>query len=133
MSFSIPSFIEAISFSSIVINHAASTAPKELTTIHEGTPEFKEAVRSMAEECLLFRYHDIYYNIPVKDGQLVFYVTRGSHIGVVAGWENALNCDFGINKPEYHEVESVVVGEQLVRKAIEEGKVEMVDPWVSCN
>jgi hypothetical protein len=64
MSFRIPFFIEAISCSSIVINHAASTAPKELTTIHEGTPEFKETVRSMAEECLLFRYHDIYYNIP---------------------------------------------------------------------
>ncbi|KAG2352678.1 hypothetical protein BDR07DRAFT_1497864 [Suillus spraguei] len=129
MSVKVPFFIKCISFSPIAVNNAVSTAPKELTFIYHGTPEFEQAARLMADECLLSYYNGVYYNLP--DKQLLFYVIRGSHIGVVAGWENTLNCVLGVNKPEYHDVVSIVLGEQLVREAIDKGQVEMVDSWGS--
>ncbi|KAG1891890.1 uncharacterized protein F5891DRAFT_986449 [Suillus fuscotomentosus] len=121
MPFEIPFIIECVyPLMSIDVNHAVSTASPELTTIH-------------ADECLLHCYKGVYYNIPVqvKSRQLLFYVICGSHIGVMAGWENALNCVLGIANPDYREVESVALGEQLVREAIDQGRIEMVEPVLS--
>ncbi|KAG1796135.1 hypothetical protein EV424DRAFT_1353251 [Suillus variegatus] len=110
-----------------------STASPELATIHAGSSNFHDVVRSLADECLLHCYKGVYYNIlaQVKTRQLLFYVIRGSHIGVMAGWENALNCVLGIANPNYREVESVALGEQLVREAINQGRIEMVEPVLS--
>ncbi|KAG1801273.1 hypothetical protein EV424DRAFT_1351937 [Suillus variegatus] len=109
------------------IEEMFSTASPELATIHAGSSNFHDVVRSLADKCLLHCYKGIYYNIPaqVKTRQLLFYVIRGSHIGVMAGWENTLNCVLGVANPDYHEVESVALGEQLVREAIDQGRIEM--------
>lgn len=42
-----------------------------------------------------------------------------------------MNCVLGVANPDYHEVESVALGEQLVREAIDQGRIEMVEPWAS--
>ncbi|KAG1789965.1 uncharacterized protein HD556DRAFT_1310959 [Suillus plorans] len=135
MSFKIPFFIESVHSSSYVyVNHAVSTAAPDVSTVHKHSLHYQAVVRSIADESLLHCYKGVYYNMPaeVKDGQSLFYVVRGSYIGVMAGCttrENALNCVLGVNEPAYHEVESVVIGEQRVREAIDQGIVEMVEPW----
>ncbi|KAG2114304.1 uncharacterized protein F5147DRAFT_770282 [Suillus discolor] len=106
MSTAIPFVIERVFFSPQVIflNGALSTARPELTAV--------------------------FYNIPVqvKPSQMVFCVMRGAHIGVVAGWENALNCVLGVTDAVYYDVDSVAIGEEKVRIAIDEGHIEMVEP-----
>ncbi|KAG2342078.1 hypothetical protein BDR05DRAFT_1001335 [Suillus weaverae] len=139
MPFEIPFFIEGVYYqssyhqTSIQINSAVSTAPPKLITIHEGSSNFNDAARSLADKCLLHCYKGVYYNIPVRVNhkQLLFYVIRSSHIGIIAGWENALNCVLGVKNANYREVESIAIGEQLVREAIDQGRVEMVEPWAS--
>ncbi|KAG2043861.1 hypothetical protein BDR03DRAFT_1005075 [Suillus americanus] len=89
MPFEIPFIIECVyPLTSIDVNHAVSTASPELATIHAGSSNFHDVVRSLADECLLHCYKGVYYNIPaqVKTRQLLFYVICGSHIGVMAGW-----------------------------------------------
>ncbi|KAG2737958.1 hypothetical protein P692DRAFT_201874375 [Suillus brevipes Sb2] len=130
-----PFFIERVFTSSsppvVFVNRALSTASPEFTIINHNHPEFENAVRSRADDSVLHVYKDVFYNIPVqvKPSQSMFYVTRGSHIGVVAGWENALNCVLGVAGAVYHEVESVAIGEEKVRIAIDEGRIKMVEPW----
>ncbi|KAG1787161.1 uncharacterized protein HD556DRAFT_1449090 [Suillus plorans] len=129
----VPFFIEGLRIpSSIQINNAVSTAPPNLITVYQGSSDFQDAARSLADadECRLHCYKGIYYNIPVRiKRKQFFYIVRGSHIGVVAGWEDALNCVLGVPNAEYHEVESIAIGERLLREAIDQGKVEMVEPW----
>jgi hypothetical protein len=43
--------------------------------------------------------------------------------------ENALNCVLGVAGAVYHEVESIAIGEEKVRIAIDEGRIKMVEPW----
>ncbi|KAG2107193.1 uncharacterized protein F5147DRAFT_653424 [Suillus discolor] len=111
MSFKIPFFIESVHSSSYVyVNHAVSTAAPDVSTIHK--------------DSLNYQAVGVYYNMPaeVKAGQSLFYVVCGSYVGVMAGCttrENALNCVLGVNEPAYHEVESVMIGEQWVREAID--------------
>ncbi|KAG2093336.1 uncharacterized protein F5147DRAFT_779391 [Suillus discolor] len=135
MSTAIPFVIERVFFSPQVIflNGALSTARPELTVINQNHPRFKNAVRSLADECVLHVYEAIFYNIPVqvKPSQMVFCVMCGAHIGVVAGWENALNCVLGATDAVYYDVDSVAIGEEKVRIAIDEGHIEMVEPWAS--
>jgi hypothetical protein len=45
--------------------------------------------------------------------------------------ENALNCILGVPDAVYHDVDSIAIGEEKVRIAINEGHIEMVEPWVS--
>ncbi|KAG2369171.1 hypothetical protein BDR07DRAFT_1477173 [Suillus spraguei] len=84
----------------------------------------------MADESVLHVYKDVFYNIPVqvKPTQSIFYVTHRSHIGVVAGWENILNCALGVTGAVYHDVDSIAIGEENVRIAIDEGRIHMVEP-----
>ncbi|KAG2074970.1 hypothetical protein BDR04DRAFT_1150790 [Suillus decipiens] len=62
---------------------------------------------------------------------MVFCVMCGAHIGVVAGLENALNCVLGVPDAVYYDVDSITIGEEKVRIAIDEGHIEMVEPWAS--
>ncbi|KAG0692599.1 hypothetical protein DFH29DRAFT_882260 [Suillus ampliporus] len=134
-SMTVPFFIERVFTSSsppvIFVNRALSTASPELTIIDQNHREFENAVRSRADESVLHVYKAVFYNIPVqvKPSQSIFYVTRGAHIGVVAGWENALNCVLGVAGAVYHDVESIAIGEEKVRIAIDEGRIQMVEPW----
>ncbi|KAG2358418.1 hypothetical protein BDR07DRAFT_1489460 [Suillus spraguei] len=128
----VPFFIEGIHIlSSIQINNAVSTAPPNIITVYEGSSDFEDLAQSLADECQLHCYKGVYYNIPVQiKRKQFFYVVCGSHIGIVAGWEDALNCVLGIQNAEYHEVESIAIGERLLWEAIDQGKVEMVEPWM---
>ncbi|KAG1853789.1 hypothetical protein C8R48DRAFT_776946 [Suillus tomentosus] len=136
----VPFFIERVFTSSplqqcIFINSAPSTARPELTVIRQNHPSFESVARSMADESVLHVYKSVFYNIPaqVKPSQSIFYVTRGTHIGVVAGWENALNCVMGVPGAAYFKVDSIAIGEEKIRAAIDEGCVEMVEPWVTSD
>ncbi|KAG2345650.1 hypothetical protein BDR05DRAFT_998259 [Suillus weaverae] len=117
----------------ILINGAPSTAKPDLTVIRRDHPAFGDAVRLMAEESVLHVYKTVFYNIPaqVKPSQSIFYVTHGTHISVVAGWENALNCVLGVTGAHYYDVDSTATGEGKVRAAIDEGRAEIVEPWAS--
>ncbi|KAG1879474.1 hypothetical protein C8R48DRAFT_668304 [Suillus tomentosus] len=58
--------------------------PEESVTVYEGSFEFDEAVYAMADECFIFSYLGIFYNMPAKhDLEPPFYcVTYGRYIGV---------------------------------------------------
>lgn len=58
--------------------------PEESVTVYEGSVEFDEAVYAMADECFIFSYRGIFYNMPAKhDLEPPFYcVTYGRYIGV---------------------------------------------------
>lgn len=64
----LPFFIECVFTSPsppvILVNHALSTASPELTVIDQNHREFKNAVRSMADESVLHVYKTVFYNIP---------------------------------------------------------------------
>lgn len=58
--------------------------PEESVTVYKGSAEFDEAVYAMADECFIFSYRGIFYNMPAKhDLEPPFYcVTYGRYIGV---------------------------------------------------
>lgn len=58
--------------------------PEEFETVYEGTIEFEEAANAMAEQCFLYSYQGVFYNMPTqRDLNPPFYcVTRGRYIGV---------------------------------------------------
>ncbi|KAG1904936.1 uncharacterized protein F5891DRAFT_976523 [Suillus fuscotomentosus] len=93
-------------------------------------PIFGEYDTLLSERCLVTQA--VFYNIPeVKPRQEVFCVTRGAYIGVVAGWENALNCILGVPGAVHYRVDSIAIGEEKIRNAIDEAHIEMVEPWAS--
>ncbi|KAG2361809.1 hypothetical protein BDR07DRAFT_1376929 [Suillus spraguei] len=115
----VPFFIEGLRIpSSIQINNAVSTAPPNLITVYQGSSDFQDAAQSLADadECRLHCYKGIYYNIP-------------------AGWEDALNCVLGIQNAEYHEVESIAIGERLLRELLIRAKWRWWNPghYFSCS
>ncbi|KAG1887639.1 hypothetical protein F4604DRAFT_1916439 [Suillus subluteus] len=135
MSMTIPFGIERVFTSPqvIFINGALSTGRPELTVINQNHPRYENAARSLADKSVLHVYKAAFYNIPVqvKPRQEVFCVTRGAYIGVVAGWENALNCVLGVPGAIHYPVDSIAIGEEKIINAIDEGCIEMVEPWAS--
>ncbi|KAG1797445.1 uncharacterized protein HD556DRAFT_1441002 [Suillus plorans] len=98
--------------------------PEEFVTVHEGSLEFEEAVNAMAEECFLYSYQGIFYNMPSqRDLEPPFYcVTQGRYIGVFPShiWDGV---KFELRTPgnrvaTYFTVRSLVLGEQKVHRAI---------------
>ncbi|KAG1876917.1 hypothetical protein BD769DRAFT_1675858 [Suillus cothurnatus] len=135
MSTTIPFVIEHVFTSPVVIfvNSALSTEKPELTVINKNHPRYDNAARSLADESVLHVYKAVFYNIPVqvKPRQEVFCVTRGAFIGLVAGWENALNCVLGVPGAVHFRVDSIASGEEIFRNAIDQGSIEMVEPWAT--
>ncbi|KAG1840123.1 hypothetical protein C8R48DRAFT_679666 [Suillus tomentosus] len=98
--------------------------PEEFVTVHEGSLEFEEAVNAMAEECFLYSYQGIFYNMPSqRDLEPPFYcVTQGRYIGVFPSyiWDGVkleLRTP-GNHVATYFTVRSPVLGEQKVHCAI---------------
>ncbi|KAG2028994.1 hypothetical protein BDR03DRAFT_1018975 [Suillus americanus] len=116
----------------VFVDNAPSTAEyPEILAVHEHTPDFLAASSAMAEECFLHRYLGVYYNIPAHGKQPPwkppFYcVTRGHVVGVLPSWEHALNAVLGVRNANYEEVETIAVGEEKVRQAIEKGEAAIV-------
>ncbi|KAG2111335.1 uncharacterized protein F5147DRAFT_772052 [Suillus discolor] len=116
----------------IFIDNTPSTAVcPEITAIHEHTAAFLPAAQAMADECFLHHYLGVYYNIPACSKQPPwnppFYcVTHGHVVGVLPSWEHALNAVLGIPDFKYEEVDTIAIGEEKVRQAIEKGKIEIV-------
>ncbi|KIK39054.1 hypothetical protein CY34DRAFT_89937 [Suillus luteus UH-Slu-Lm8-n1] len=119
--------------STIVVNSALFTQNPELTVINWKHPRYNNAARSLTDDSVLHVYKDVFYNVPVqlKPRQEAYCVTRGVYIGVVAGWENALNCVLGVPGAIHFRVDSIAIGEEKIRNAIDEGCIEMVEPWAS--
>ncbi|KAG1738453.1 uncharacterized protein EDB91DRAFT_1082830 [Suillus paluster] len=89
---------------------------------------------AMADECFLHHYLGVYYNIPACSKKTPwnppFYcVTRGNVVGVLPSWEHTLNAVLGICNANYEEVDTITIGEEKVRLAIEKGEVEIVNNY----
>lgn len=56
--------------------------------VHRDDPMYKEIVRSLADDCDLYLYGGVLYNVPVDTAPLSPYycVTRGRYIGVFNNW-----------------------------------------------
>ncbi|OJA13210.1 hypothetical protein AZE42_12725 [Rhizopogon vesiculosus] len=124
----------------VAVDRAASTATiPDIYDIYEHTPAFQEAADALADECFLHCYKGVYYNIPASGnkcptGPPFYVITRGRYIGVIAG-ENAHDCIVGVIDARYDEVETIALGEEKVREAIDKGIVETVTPcdWPECS
>ncbi|KAG1810873.1 uncharacterized protein BJ212DRAFT_1302200 [Suillus subaureus] len=116
-----------------VVNSALSTENPELTVINKNHPRYDNAVRSLADKSVLHVHKAVFYNVPVqvKPCQEVFCATHGAYIGVVAGWENTLNCILSVPGAVHFHVDSIAIGEEKIRNAIDEGCIEMVEPWAT--
>ncbi|KAG2094414.1 uncharacterized protein F5147DRAFT_657174 [Suillus discolor] len=99
--------------------------PEEFVTVHEGSLESEEAVNAMAEECFLYSYQGIFYNMPSQcDLEPPFYcVTQGRYIRVFPSyiWDGVkLELRTPGNRvATYFTVRSPVLGEQKVHCAIQ--------------
>ncbi|KAG1727953.1 uncharacterized protein EDB91DRAFT_1086257 [Suillus paluster] len=119
----------------IFVDNAPPTAEyPEIVTIHEHTAGFLLAASTMADKCFLYHYLGVYYNIPACSKQPPwkppFYcVTRGHVVGVLPSWEHTLNAILGIHNAKYEEVDTIAIGEEKVRLAIEKGEVEIVNNY----
>lgn len=88
----LPYYVHRTSPLVVPVDRAASTASTpDFYDIYEHTPGFKEAANAMADECFLHCYKGVYYNIPASGnrrptGPPFYVVTRGRHVGVIAGW-----------------------------------------------
>ncbi|KAG2028727.1 hypothetical protein BDR03DRAFT_1019422 [Suillus americanus] len=98
--------------------------PEESVTVHEGSIEFEEAANAMADECSLYLYRGIFYNMPAQPNlKPPFYcVTRGRYIGVFPAYLwNDVKLELrtpGNYVATFFAVRSLVVGEQKVHRAI---------------
>ncbi|KAG2048026.1 hypothetical protein BDR06DRAFT_1013354 [Suillus hirtellus] len=98
--------------------------PEEFVTVHKGSIEFEEAANAMADECFLYSYRGIFYNMPAQCGlEPPFYcVTQGRYIGVFSShiWD-IMKIELqtpGNRVAMYFTVWSLVLGEQKVHCAI---------------
>ncbi|KAG1722177.1 uncharacterized protein EDB91DRAFT_1088221 [Suillus paluster] len=98
--------------------------PEEFVTVHEGSLELEEAANTMADECFLYSYQGIFYNMPSRhDLEPPFCcITQGRYIGVFPSyiWDSVR---FELWTPgnrvaTYFTIQSLVLGEQKVHRAI---------------
>ncbi|KAG2063138.1 hypothetical protein BDR04DRAFT_1123472, partial [Suillus decipiens] len=112
----------------ILINNVPSTAAQpDIYEMCQDNPGFQAAADAMADECFLHQYLGMYYNMSVQskrpvEGPPFFCITRGHFIGVFSSWETALNAVLGVNGALCQEVDSITLGKEQVREAIEQGK-----------
>ncbi|KAJ8596344.1 hypothetical protein M405DRAFT_837252 [Rhizopogon salebrosus TDB-379] len=101
--------------------------------MHEGTDGFEEAVRAMADECDLYLYKGVLYNMPAKvdSPPPYYYVSRGRYIGVFVScvWKDIESDVLGSPNAIYFCVDSLEVGEKKVRLAIEQGEAVNLGPY----
>ncbi|KAG0700903.1 hypothetical protein DFH29DRAFT_876276 [Suillus ampliporus] len=92
--------------------------PEEFVTVYKGSIEFEEAANAMADECFLYSYQGIFYNMPAQHNlKHHFYcVTRGRYIRVFPA---CLWCDVkielqtpGNHVATFFAVRLLVLGEQ---------------------
>jgi len=115
--------------------------PEESVTVYEGSVEFDEAIYAMVDECFIFLYWGIFYNMPAKCNlELpVYCVTYGHYIGVFPSYlwwdfhlisisylKTHLRDDIktelwapGHRAPTYFAVQSLFLREQKVHHAIQ--------------
>ncbi|KAG1855623.1 hypothetical protein F4604DRAFT_1932271 [Suillus subluteus] len=89
---------------------------------------FEKVADAMADECFLYFYHSILYNMPaVANPSAPYYcVTHGRYVGVFNGWDNVAPKVQGVPCTIFSKVDSLDVGEEKLRKAIERGEVAKV-------
>ncbi|KAG1823882.1 uncharacterized protein BJ212DRAFT_1476731 [Suillus subaureus] len=96
--------------------------------IEESHETFTKVANAMADECFLYYYQGMLYNMPaVPSPSPPYYcVTRGCYVGVFNGWDNVAPKVQGIPCAIFSKVELLEAGEEKLRKAIEQGKVTKV-------
>ncbi|KAG1846736.1 hypothetical protein F4604DRAFT_1688268 [Suillus subluteus] len=89
---------------------------------HETT--YSEVIRSMADECKLYLYRGMLYNIPVKPAPSPPYycVTHGQYIGIFNHWNDVMESINGFSTTVFA-VTSLDIGVDLLHLSIERGKV----------
>ncbi|KAL4076553.1 hypothetical protein V8B97DRAFT_2021916 [Scleroderma yunnanense] len=72
--------------------------------VYHSDTEYKEVVASLADECFLYQCHGVFFNISVRtDTKSHFYcVTKGSHIGIFNGWDQAACEVLGVSGAFYY-------------------------------
>lgn len=70
------------------------SSPPTHCVLYHSALEYEEEISLMVDECFLYRYRDVFFNISVRaDPKVYFYcVIRGSYIGIFNGWYVVLFC-----------------------------------------
>ncbi|KIK42377.1 hypothetical protein CY34DRAFT_106914 [Suillus luteus UH-Slu-Lm8-n1] len=94
------------------------------TWVYRHEAAYPEVVRSMADDCHLYLYRGVLYNVPVKLAPSAPYycVTRGQYIGIFNYWNDVMASINGYSTTVFA-VTSVEVGVELLHYNIEHGKV----------
>ncbi|KIM51870.1 hypothetical protein SCLCIDRAFT_33093 [Scleroderma citrinum Foug A] len=92
--------------------------------IYYTDPEYEEVLTSCADKCFLHQYCGMYYNIPARmNSKAQFYLmTKGTHIGIFNGWDQAASEVLGVSGVVFYHVSSLAVGLENIWAAIEVGR-----------
>ncbi|KAG1879771.1 hypothetical protein F4604DRAFT_1679357 [Suillus subluteus] len=87
---------------------------------YEGERSYAKVAGAIADDCGIFFYHSILYNIPANTNSTPPFtcITSGCYIGVFSG-EDYVPMVEGITDAVFFEVEPLEVGERALRNAIE--------------
>ncbi|KAJ8583164.1 hypothetical protein M405DRAFT_867249 [Rhizopogon salebrosus TDB-379] len=119
---------------SLDINIAAYSSGRDQTLIvYDGVDGFVEALDSMADECNLHLYRGVLYNMPYKvlASPPYYCVSLGPYIGIFTLylWKDIESDTRSYPGAIYHSVDSLEMGEERVRLAIERGVATNRGPY----
>ncbi|KAG1893302.1 uncharacterized protein F5891DRAFT_985969 [Suillus fuscotomentosus] len=104
----------------VTLGSYSDKLPK-ITVIEQSHEFFAKVADAMADECFLYFYHGILYNMPAAANPSAPYycVMRGRYIGVFNGWDNVAPKVQGVPRTIFSKVDSLEAGEENLRRAIE--------------
>ncbi|KAG1810416.1 uncharacterized protein HD556DRAFT_1436158 [Suillus plorans] len=104
--------------------HMVPDSEKWTTWVYRHEAAYPEIVRSMADECDLYLYRGVLYNVPVKPAPSPPYycVTRGRYIGIFNHWNDVMESINGYSTTVFAAT-SLDVGVDLLYLSIDQGRV----------
>ncbi|KAG2120541.1 uncharacterized protein F5147DRAFT_647026 [Suillus discolor] len=111
----------------VTLGSYSDKLPK-ITVIEQSHEFFAKVADAMADECFLYFYHGILYNMPVVANPSAPYycVMRSHYIGIFNGWDNVAPKVQGVPRAIFSKVDSLEAGEEKLRRAIERGEAAKV-------
>ncbi|KAG1861763.1 hypothetical protein DFJ58DRAFT_839594 [Suillus subalutaceus] len=104
--------------------YATAEADSDTRWVHQGEAIYKEIVDAIANDCFIYLYNGMLYNMPAVPGESGPYycVTHGQYIGVFNTWNEVMENIKGFSDVAYA-VTSLAIGEALLHTAIRKGEV----------
>ncbi|KAG2118329.1 hypothetical protein DEU56DRAFT_918936 [Suillus clintonianus] len=104
--------------------YSTAEAEADIRWVHRDQAIYKEVIDAIADDCDVYLYHGMLYNMPAVPGKTGPYycVPRGRYIGVFNTWDEVTESIKGFADVAYV-VTSLAVGEVLIRTAIRRGEV----------